>query len=199
MLGGQQRTPQDVLLEREITALAGDGQKGLRGSHTKGTLVLAGQLITIIHCMRLDEAEPEQVAAYPQDILVGREVELLAGDGEGEGGHAGDARAVDDRLAAAQEGQRVARAVQGADDLLLRLVVGQRDLRPPSGALPLLQHVQNPSSSPLAHPAQPVQTRVMLFVFMQMARPCRRSLARQHPGLQQLLQLKQDPRCSPGT
>jgi len=84
-----------------------------------------------------------------QHVLLGREVEGLARDRERDGGHGRDLGAVHHRLAAAKEGERVACAVQRADDLLLRLVVGQRNLRAAGGG----------ASDCAAWPAQPCMLR----------------------------------------
>ena len=64
-----------------------------------------------------------------EHVVLCGEREGLAGDGEGDVGHFGDLLALHQRLGGGEDGQRVAQRVQLRDDLLLRLVVGQCDLR----------------------------------------------------------------------
>ena len=69
-----------------------------------------------------------RIGACLEHVVLGAEGEVLAGDGEGDVGHLGDLLALHQGLGGREERQRVAQRVQLRDDLLLRLVVGQRDL-----------------------------------------------------------------------
>lgn len=66
--------------------------------------------------------------AHLEDVLLWGEGEFAPRDGEGDVRHGGDLVAVHHRLAAGQEGQRVACPLQLVLDLLLRLLTGHRHL-----------------------------------------------------------------------
>ena len=70
-----------------------------------------------------------RAGACLKHIVLGRESKVLAGDGEGDIRHLRNLLALHQRLAGCKDGQRVAQRVELRDDLLLCLVVGQRDLR----------------------------------------------------------------------
>ena len=68
-------------------------------------------------------------SAYLEDVLLRREAELLAGNGEGDVGEAADLVTVHHSLTAAQEGKAVTQARQLVLNLRLGLIVGQGNLR----------------------------------------------------------------------